>query len=215
MSGEQDLPKAIKDAFIQLAGVDKAKELAQEALKTVSPLTIVQAMRDGLETVGEKYKEGEFFLAELIMAGIMSKELTDTLKPHLIASKSGSKGKIIIGTIKGDVHDIGKNIVAMMLTSAGFDVDDLGVDVSTEKFVEAVKEKKPDILGMSCLLTVGMEELRKVISKLEEESVRSRVKVMVGGRPLTPEFSRSIGADGYAKDAIDAVRVAESLVERS
>ena len=214
MDDREQVLRKVKEAFAETAGVEEAKGLVAEALVVASPLDVVHKMREGLEVVGKKYEDGELFLSELIMAGLMATEVVGMLKPQLQAMGERSKGKVAIGTVKGDIHDIGKTILGMMLTSAGFEVEDLGVDVPVEKFVDAVREKKPSILGMSCLLTIGMDELGKVVAKLEKEGLRRRVKVLVGGRPLTPEFAASIGADGYAKDAVEAIRVAEQLVRR-
>lgn len=209
---KRDIVNEVRDAFAELAGVEKIQDLTREGLNIVSPLEMLEGMREGLEVVGKKYEAGELWLSELIMAGIMSTEFTKILSPHLAAAMVHSKGKVVIGTVRGDVHDLGKNIVSMMLSSAGFQVTDLGVDVPAEKFANAVKEIEPDILGMSCLLTVGMPELRGVIAELEKQALRQKVKILVGGRSVTPEFAKDIQADGYGKDAVEAIRVATELL---
>jgi 5-methyltetrahydrofolate--homocysteine methyltransferase len=164
--------------------------------------------------VGDKYEKGDLFLSELMYVGHLASEVTNLLEPHLIDAEIELRGKIIIGAVEGDVHDIGKNIVIMMLKSSGFQVVDLGVDISAEKFVEAIKNEEPDVLCMSALLTSTMSEMQIVMDALERSSLRSRVKVMVGGRPITSEFSREIGADGYAEDAVKAIRVVKKLMGR-
>lgn len=197
--------------------IEGAKKNVLAALTRGADTTeIVAAMSRGLEDVGEKYERGVYFLSELIMAGIVAAEITNILKPHLGTSEKIGAGKVVIGTVKGDLHDIGKNIVIAMLSSTGFTIMDLGIDVTAESFLEAVKREKPDIVAMSCLLTIAMDEMRRTIEKLNEAGLRRKVKVMVGGRPITPEFAKEIGADAYGKDAIEAIRIAKSLAkERS
>ena len=212
MSREEQMLDKIFHAFTESSGVEEVKRLVIEALAFTPPFDVMKKMNEGLDVVGKKYENGEFFLSELIMAGVMATEVTTILKPHLLARKYQSKGKVVIGTVKGDIHDIGKNIASMMLTSSGFDVEDIGVDVPVAKFVNAVRERKPNILGISCLLTIGMDEVTKVIVKLKEEGLKSEMKVLIGGRPLTSEFAATIGADGYAKDAVEGARIAEQLI---
>jgi len=144
----------------------------------------------------------------------MMKEAIEMLRPRMQAEGATSSGKIVFGTVKGDLHDIGKNIVISMLSVAGFEIADLGVDVPSERFVSEVKEKKPDIVCMSSLLTHTMPELKIVIDELMKNGMRSRVKVMVGGRPLTQEYADSIGADSYGRDAYEAVTKAKELMKR-
>ena len=174
----------------------------------IPPPKIIQSMREGLSTAGRKYEEGEYFLSELIMSGIMAQELSKMLRPHLQSSSNQVLGKVVIGTVKGDLHDIGKNLVSIMLSSVGFEVIDLGVDVSKEKFIEAVEKENPNIVGMSCLLTIAMDEMKETLDGLAEAGLRKKVRVLVGGRPITLDFAREIGADGYGSDAIEAVDAA-------
>ncbi len=148
------------------------------------------------------------------MSGEMMKEAIEVLKPLMQAEGSTSSGKVSFGTVKGDLHDIGKNIVISMLSVAGFDVNDLGVDVPPERFVSEVQEWKPDILCMSSLLTHTMPELKVVIDELKRNGLREKVKVMVGGRPVTQEYANSIGADSYGRDAYEAVIKAKQLMNR-
>jgi methylmalonyl-CoA mutase cobalamin-binding domain/chain len=163
--------------------------------------------------VGDKYEDGEFFLSELIMAGYLASEVANLLKPHLLKTQRAALGTIVMGTVKGDIHDIGKNIVIMMLDAAGFEVIDLGVDVPTERFVEAVQTMKPDVLGISALLTSTIDRVKEVVDALETNGLRDRVKVIAGGRPITRAFIEEIGADGYAEDSVKAIRLVKDLVE--
>jgi 5-methyltetrahydrofolate--homocysteine methyltransferase len=177
-----------------------------------NPLEILDALNQALEKVGNRYEEGEFFLSELIMAGYLASEISKKLKPLMKDVAQPSQGKLVIGTVKGDIHDIGKNIVIMMLDAAGFEVIDLGVDVPTEKFIEAVKTETPQILGLSALLTSTMTEVKPVIDALQEQGLRENVKIVVGGRPITQEFVDEVGADGFAEDSIKAIQLIRSLI---
>jgi 5-methyltetrahydrofolate--homocysteine methyltransferase len=212
----QQFSRNIQNMLSKVAGVESAKDLVITALDSgVNPLDIVDALNKGLAEVGGKYESGEYFLSELIMAGTMASEIIDILRPHLEKSAERSLGKVVIGTVKGDLHDIGKNIVIGLLSSAGFTVVDLGIDVPSEMFVDAVKREKPDVVAMSCLLTTAMDEMKKVVERLEQTSQRGDFKVVVGGRPITSEFAREIRADAYGSDAIEAVRIVKALIKRS
>jgi 5-methyltetrahydrofolate--homocysteine methyltransferase len=166
----------------------------------------------GMDAVGRDFKAGELFVPEVLIAARAMHAGMDVLKPLLAESEVPSAGKYIVGTVKGDLHDIGKNLVRMMIEGGGFEVVDLGVDVSPEGFVEAVRENEPDILGMSALLTTTMTNMKGVIEALEEAGLRDSVKVMIGGAPVTDAYAQEIGADGYAPDAATAVDVARELM---
>ena len=203
----------IRNLLLEFADVEAVKKAVNEKLESgVDPIKIIDLLNQTLNEVGEKYEGGELFLSELMMVGYLASEITKLLEPHLIQAEMKARGKIVIGTVKGDIHDIGKNIVVMMLQSAGFEVVDLGIDVSAERFVEAVKDEEPDVLGMSALLTSTMNEMKSVTDSLEKSGLRSNVKVIVGGRPITDELAGEIGADGYAEDAVKAVRVIKELI---
>lgn len=203
----------IRNLLLEFAGVEAVKKAVNEKLGSgVDPIKIIDLLNQTLNEVGEKYESGELFLSELMMVGYLASEITNLLEPHLIQAEMKARGKAVIGTVKGDIHDIGKNIVIMMLQSAGFEVVDLGIDVSAERFVEAVKDEEPDVLGMSALLTSTMNEMKFVVDSLEKSELRSNVKVIIGGRPITGEFAGEIGADGYAEDAVKAVRVIKELI---
>jgi len=205
----------IEHMFAEVSGVDKMKDCVKMALaEGISPAEMIQSMRHGLLSAGRKYERGEYFLSELVMSGIMAQELSAMLKPHLRRDETQSLGRIAIGTVKGDLHDIGKNLVSTMLSSAGFEIQDLGVDVPPDKYVEIVQQQNPGIVAMSCLLTVAMDAMKNVMDRLAESGVRSRVKVLVGGRPITPDFVAQIGADGYGADAMEAVTAAKNALTK-
>ena len=196
----------------------KAKVIAnavQEALDAgCDPTEILNdGMIKAMDAVGEKFKNGEIFVPEMLVAARAMKKGVEVLKPHLATGAAGAAGKVIIGTVAGDLHDIGKNLVSMMLESAGFEVIDLGVDVPKEKFVEAY-EANPDtkIICCSALLTTTMPALKDAVALINEASFRPNVKVMVGGAPITQAFADEIGADGYSKDAAECVRLVERLL---
>lgn len=203
-----------------MAELDEAKvdSLVAEALhQGCNPHDVVEkGLRAGMQEVGARFERGEYFLPELMIAGdIFNRVMEKHLLPVLQKERSKEfKGKVVIGTVRGDIHDIGKNLVAVMLRVDGFEVIDLGVDVPAEKFLEAVREYEPDILGMSALLTTTMLEMRNVIDALKSTGLRDKVKVIVGGAPVTEEFAREIGADAYAKDAVEAVHVCRELVKK-
>ena len=205
----------IEHAFRDVSGVDQMRRYVEMALaEKTQPSEIITSMRKGLSAAGTKYEQGEYFLSELVMSGIMAQELSEMLKPYLRRDETQSLARIVIGTVKGDLHDIGKNLVSTMLSSAGFEVQDLGVDVPPEKFVEIVKREKPRVVAMSCLLTVAMDAMKNVMDRLKESGFRSEVKVLVGGRPITSDFAEQIGADGYGVDAIEAASVAKGVLTR-
>ncbi len=203
---EQEILGRLRDSVVNLDinGVQKA---CKDALAAKIPpyKAVVNGMAKGMEIVGQKYEAREYFLAELIMAGETMKEGMTILEPYMKKGDLKVTGKVVIGTVRGDLHDIGKNIVVTLLKAAGFEVIDLGVDISAEKFVEAVREYKPDILGMSALLTVTMPEMETVISEIKKAGLRSKVKLIIGGAPITAEYAKKIGADAAAKDAVEGV----------
>lgn len=173
---------------------------------------INEGLTAAMDVVGKEFSEGTIFVPEMLVSAMLMKEGLKLIKPLIASGNEEKRGKILIGTVKGDLHDIGKNIVVMLLEGAGFDVVDLGVDLSVEQLVAKVAEQKPQILGLSALLTTTMPEMKKAISALTENGIREQVKVMVGGAPLSQSFADSIGADGYAKDASEAVTLARRLV---
>jgi 5-methyltetrahydrofolate--homocysteine methyltransferase len=205
----------IKNSLINL-DIDKTLELVKKAIdQGFKPLDIINTMAEGMKVIGDMFERGEYFISDLIVASEIFKEVMKILEPLIMKEKEVMKpiGRVVIGTIEGDIHDIGKNLVATMLRVNGFEVIDLGVDVSPQKFVEAVKQYNPDIVGMSALLTSTMMNMRKVIETLEKEGLRDKVKVIIGGAPITEEFAKRIGADAYGENAIVAVDICRKLAE--
>jgi len=187
-------------------------QLTQEALDANHKAPVVmQALVQAMDTVGEEWRVGNMFIPEVLLAAKAMHSGMDVLRPLLSAAENQLRGSVVIGTVQGDMHDIGKSLVAMMMEGAGFQVVDLGIDVSATEFVEAVKKHQPKILAMSSLLTTTLPYMRDTIRSLEEAGMRDSVKVLVGGAPVTPEFAESIGADGYAPDGATAVTKAREL----
>jgi len=189
-------------------------ELVQEALdQGMTPDEILQVgLIAGMDEVGRDFKAGDLFVPEVLIAARAMHAGMDVLRPLLTETDAASAGKCVIGTVKGDLHDIGKNLVKMMLEGAGFEMIDLGADAGPEAFVEAVREHRPQVIGMSALLTTTMVQMKATIEALEEAGLRGEVKVMAGGAPVTDAFAQEIGADAYAPDAASAVEVARRLV---
>jgi methylmalonyl-CoA mutase cobalamin-binding domain/chain len=195
------LPK-LKQGLLEL---DKARTL--EAAKTLldnrgGAQAGVDALAEGLEIVGRRFQQGDWFLGELVYAGEIAKEAMELLSPHLVADGSRRQGRVVVGTVMGDLHDLGKNIFASYARSAGFDIVDLGVDVSAEAFAAAAREHEPVALGVSCLLTSCAGGIPRVIEELASQGLRDAVKVVIGGAALTEEFAREVGADAFAPDAV-------------
>lgn len=185
-----------------------------DAVKTgVAAHKIVDQVAKGAEVVGKKYEEGEYFLSELVMAGEVIKEGMKVVEPHLKMEEIKKIGRVAVGTVRGDVHDIGKNIVAMLLRAANFDVIDLGSDVAAEKFVETVRRAQPQIVGMSSLLSTTMHEMDKVVRELEKAELRETLKIIIGGNPITDEFAKKIKADAFGKDAVTGIRICKNWVQ--
>lgn len=171
-----------------------------------------QALTPAMDIVGEEYEKGDRYVPEMLISAETMKGAVTVLKPLLVKAGVKARGKVVIGTVEGDLHDIGKDLVAMMLEGAGFEVVNLGAEVTAEQFVKAAKEHEPDILGMSALLTTTMIHMPGVISALKDASLRDQIKVMIGGAPVTQGYANKIGADGYAPDAASATKLAKSLV---
>jgi len=189
-------------------------ELVQKALdQGLSPSEVLNGgLVAGMDEVGKGFKAGDLFVPEVLIAARAMHAGMDVLRPLLAKSDVPSAGKFVIGTVKGDLHDIGKNLVKMMVEGGGFQVVDLGVDVAPDAFVKAVREHQPNIVGMSALLTTTMTSMKDVIEALQEAGLRQSVKVIIGGAPVTDAYAKEIGADGYAPDAATAVDVARAMV---
>jgi corrinoid protein of di/trimethylamine methyltransferase len=193
---------------------DGAVEITKQVLGDgASPEELIDGgMIPAMAEAGRLFEEEEYFVPELLLAARAMKAALEILRPLLSETGAEAKGRVVIGTVKGDLHDIGKNLVSSMLEGAGFQVTDLGADVTPEQFVEAVKEKNADLLGLSALLTVTMPAMKTTIEELEKAGVRSGVKVLIGGAPLSNAYAQEIQADAYADNASAAVRVAQELM---
>lgn len=222
----EDIIAALKENVIQgrktqddegidedLSGSPGVLELTQSALdqKISLEAIIAQGLTAGMQVVGEKFASKEYFIPDMLASADAVGAAMDILKPHLEGANVATKGKFAIATVKGDIHDIGKNIVAILLKGAGYEVEDLGIDVPTEKIVEYVKENNPDYLGLSALLTTTMVTMGEVLQALQEAGVRDKVKVLIGGAAVSEEYAREIGADAYCVDGFDAVKVLDSF----
>ncbi len=192
----------------------KAKEYTLQALAEgyEPPQILSEGLIGGMTVIGDKFKRNQIYVPEVLIAAKATHAGLDVLKPLLSERKTKPIGKVIVGTVKDDLHDIGKNLVAMMLEGAGFEVINLGVNVDPDKFIAAIKEYEPDIVGMSSLITSTLHWLEDTIKAIQEVGLRDKVKVMVGGAPVTEEWALQIGADGYGKDATSAVEAARKLV---
>ena len=194
-------------AVLELTNQGLAQGLGPETL-------LYEALIPSLEEVGARFERGDFFVPEMLIAGKAMAGALEILRPLLAETGAATIGTIVMGTVKGDVHDIGKNLVNIMFEGAGFHVIDLGVQVAPEKFVEAIKEHKPDIVGFSAFLTTTMPMFKANINALEKAGIRDDVIVMVGGAPVTQEYADAVGADGYSADASSAVKKAKELIEK-
>ena len=204
---------ALSDA-VQNGDDQTAVQMVKDALaEGVPALDILDgALVPGIQRLGELFKDGEVFLPEVLIACRAMDRGVDELKPYLSAGEAHKKGRVVIGTMEGDLHDIGKNIVRLMLECGGFDVIDLGVDVPASDFVAAVREHSPNVLALSALLTITMTTMPEVLKALEQAGLRGDVRVMIGGAPVTREYADEIGAEGFAEDCASAVLEAERLV---
>ena len=192
-----------------LEGQPAVTELVKEALdKGIDPSKVLmEALTMPMEVVGEKFEQNQYLIPDMLASAECVGAAMDLLAPHLIKAGIETKGKVILATVAGDLHDIGKNIVGIMIKGAGYETIDLGTDVSTERIIEAVKEHQAPFLGLSALLTTTMRRMGDVIQRLSEEGLRNNVKVLIGGAPISDEFAKEVGADAYCKDAFQAIDV--------
>jgi len=194
---------------------EEVVELTQEAVdEGVKPNEIInQGLINGMNVIGKRFKAGDMFVPEVLMAAKAMKGGMEIVQPLLVEGEREEAGRVLLGTVAGDLHDIGKNLVGMLMESGGLEVNDLGTDVEADEFVESIREFNPDVLGMSALLTTTMLEMKDVIEVLEEEGLRDDVKIIVGGAPVTKEFADEVGADGWAPDAASAKDLAFEILE--
>ncbi len=194
--------------------MDGIEKLVQEALEMGESAESI--LRGGLipamDRIGIKFKSGEIYIPEVLIAARAMHAGMTVLKPILSKSTTNLSKKVVIGTVKGDLHDIGKNLVVMMLEGGGFEVIDLGIDISADKFIEAIQKHQPQVVGMSALLTTTIKEMKNILQAIEKAGLRKKVKTIVGGAPVNEKFAKEIGADGYAPDAASAVDIVKSLL---
>jgi len=211
---ENDLIKKIKESIVEM-DLDSALNACKNALTLgIKPFNIIKdGIGAGVQKVGNLFEEKEYFLTELIMSGEIITQIMEILKPH-IKSDSKVKSKVILGTAKGDMHNIGKNIVKIFMDAEGFEVIDLGVDVSSESFIETIRLEKPAILAISTLISASMPEVAYLMEELKKEGLRESVKVILGGACITQQFVDDIGADGYARDAINGINICKDWGEK-
>jgi len=222
----EDILKLIQENVIQgritkddegfeegMSGQPGVTELIEMALaQNINAQDIINnGLTKGMEIVGEKFEAKQYFIPDMLASAQAVGAAMDILEPHLAGTAAKAKGKIIVATVKGDLHDIGKNIVSILLRGAGYTVKDLGNDIDTSTIVEAVREEKPQFLGLSALLISTMANMADVVQALKDAGLRDKVKIIIGGAPVSEEFAKSIGADGYGADGFGAVRVVESL----
>jgi 5-methyltetrahydrofolate--homocysteine methyltransferase len=193
---------------------EEALELVKEMVNSgVEPMAILDAAREAMAIVGQRFEEGTYFLPELMLSGEMLNQIADILKPELAKLPEVKRhGKVLIGTVKGDIHDIGKNIVTFMLDVNGFDVLDLGVDVSPQKFVEAIQDFGPQVIGLSGFLTLAFDAMKETVDAIEAAGLRDGIKIMIGGGQVTEEIQKYAGADAYGRDAMAGVTLAQKWI---
>jgi methanogenic corrinoid protein MtbC1 len=211
-----DILDSIASAIGKLDSSESAKALVTNALSQgLSPTEITEkGIRRGLEIVGEKYEANEYFLSELLYAGSLVSELFDLLKPSLKDSQLERKGTIVLGTVKGDIHDLGKNIFKMLADSSGFEVHDLGVDVEPAIFVNEARQVHPQVLALSALLTTALEEMRNTLDELRTAGVKTNLRVLLGGNAVKKEFGAEIGADATALDAVEGLEICKEWTKK-
>jgi len=201
--------EGLEDGWV---GKPAVTELVQQALDEglSSKKIIVDGLTNAMEVVGKKFETGDYLIPDMLASAECVGEAMDILKPHMTKDGVESKGKFLIATVAGDLHDIGKNIVSIMLKGEGYEIIDLGQDVPSDKIVSKVKEEKPDYLGMSAMLTTTMQKMKEVIGKIDEQGIRNQVKVLIGGAPTSKDFAKQIGADAHCSDAFQAIDLLRS-----
>jgi methanogenic corrinoid protein MtbC1 len=211
-----DILGEISTSLANLQGADKVHALIDDALEQSIPISdiVEKGLRPGLQQVGDKYEAGNYFLAELLFAASILDEVMRVMKPKLDARPMQKIGTIVLGTVRGDMHDIGKNVFKIIAVSTGYEVHDLNVDVDPELFVQRSKETEPDILGLSCLLTTALPEIKVVIDLLRQSKIRDRVKVLIGGNAVTREYAREVGADAAALNAVEGLDFCKDAVKQ-
>jgi methanogenic corrinoid protein MtbC1 len=207
------MSKELTEVIVDLREDDALATVDRLLGEGADPVGILADCKRAMDVIGERFACGEAFIPELIMAGEIMQGIAGKLKPHLAGAPSEKKiGVVVLGTVAGDIHDIGKDIVGTMLDIAGFDVVDLGVDVSAQKFIDTAMERSAQVIAMSCLLTSAIESMKRTVAAAGEAGLRGRVKLMVGGAPVTEQIVAYTGADGFGKDAVEAVELAKQWI---
>jgi len=209
---QEELLTAIEDCLLRFDRKGMRTTVDNALAAGMTPSDVIVGVRRGFEEIGRRYEAGEYFLSELIMSGETAKIAMETLKPHFQKTAIDGSAKVVIGTVEGDLHDIGKNIVSIILLSSGYDVYDLGIDVKSADYVSRVRQTGAEILGLSALLTTTMLNMGTVIEDLKKAGLREKVKVIIGGQPTSQEFARKIGADAQVDDAPKVLKVLDKLV---
>ncbi len=213
MSAQETLFAQIREEIINF-DVDALKTSILRALEAGIPANkLVDVLGEAMEVIGKKYETGEYFVTELIIGGETMKEAMEVLQPYMTGESRSKLGNVVVATVAGDIHDIGKNIFITLLATAGFNVIDLGVDISAEKIINAVREHQPIILGLSALLTTNLEQFPIIVNQLKLASLRDQVKVIVGGATVTEAFAQESGVDGYAKTALAGVEICKKWAQ--
>jgi methanogenic corrinoid protein MtbC1 len=214
MKWERIMDKPIAQKLADLEEQAFLDLLRQELDAGADPMAILEECRAGMVLVGKRFEENTYFISDLMMAGELFKQATNVLAPKMQLSGGASYGKVVVGTVKGDIHDIGKDLVVGMLKAANYDVHDLGVDVPPDKFVDVLKETKARVLGLSALLTTAFESMKDTVDAIKKAGIRSGVKIMIGGGPVNQEVVEYSGADDWGADAQEAVTLCNRFVER-
>jgi len=210
---EETLLSDLVSAFVQI-DYPHVKQLTRKAIDAGIPANeVLKALQEGTIAVGRKYEEGDYFLSELMAAGEFFKAGLEELGPHLTKADTHSVGTVVVGTVRGDLHDIGKNLFKTLLQSSGFTVEDLGVDVAPEQFLDRIRSTNAKILALSSLLTTTMEQMRIMIEELRKSGLRDKVKVIIGGNAITEEYGKEIGADAAVRDSIHGVRICTEWIK--
>lgn len=213
MRNKEELLKALSECVVEMKD-DKVAEVAEEYIKAgyLAIDGILLGLVDGMNKAADLYEAEEYFIPELLICSDAMYNGLDVLRPYLEKTEAEYKIKIVIGVVEGDTHDIGKNLVKIMLEAAGYELIDLGRDVPAEKFIEAVKEHGAKVVGLSTLMSTAMNNMQKVVELLKEAGLRNQVKVIIGGGPISSDFAKKIGADGYSKSAVEAVKLVNHLL---
>ena len=201
----------LRDAISNMREQESLELVVKLVAQNEDPLQILDTCTKAMERVGERFEAGEYFLPELIMAGEILKQISDLVKPHLLGdARKQKKGRVLIGTVKGDIHDIGKDIVVFLLDVNGFEVKDIGIDVPIDRFIQEIESFRPQVVGLSGLLTLAYDAMRETIEAIEQAGYRDKVKIMIGGGQMSEKICEYVGADAYGEDAVAGVALAKN-----